>query len=82
MKDKKGPLADLPFWLQDFADNLEPIEVHAPAHISQDSESRRHSIFTNFPKDRNCDVCLRTKNNKGLLQEGPWRSSTSCRKVG
>ena len=34
----KDPLADLPFWLEDFTDNLEPTEVHAPAHISQDSE--------------------------------------------
>ena len=23
--------------------------------------SGKHSIFTHFPKDRNCDVCLRTK---------------------
>ena len=25
------------------------------------SKSRNHSIFTHFPKDRNCEVCLRTK---------------------
>ena len=41
------------------------------AHISQDSDSgrptnvvsksRKHSIWTHFPKDRNCEVCLRTK---------------------
>ena len=23
--------------------------------------SGKHSIFTHFPKDRNCDICLRTK---------------------
>ena len=37
--DKKvanDPLADLPFWLEDFTDNLEPTEVHAPAHGSQE----------------------------------------------
>ena len=52
---------------------------HAPAHISQDSDSehpakvatnsRKHSIFTHFPKDRDCDVCLRTK-----------RTRTPCRR--
>ena len=45
--------------------------MHVPPHISQDSDSERptkvisksknHSIFTHFPKDRNCEVCLRTK---------------------
>ena len=54
---------------KEFADNLEDTEM--PAHISQDSNSelrkklvpnsRKHSIFTHFPKDRNCEVCLRTK---------------------
>ena len=69
--DANDPLADLPLWVEDFTDNLEPTEVHAPAHISQDSDSqhpskvatksRKHSIFTYLPKDRDCDVCLRTK---------------------
>ena len=41
------------------------------AHISKDSDSehptrvvsksRKRSICTHFPKDRNCEVCLRTK---------------------
>ena len=45
--------------------------MHAPAHISQDSDSesltkvvsksRKHSVCTHFPKGRNCEVCLRTK---------------------
>ena len=40
-------------------------------HISQDSDSerpskvastsRKYSIYTHFPKDRNCEVCLRSK---------------------
>ena len=25
------------------------------------TKSRKHSIFTHFPKDRNCEVCVRTK---------------------
>ena len=63
------PLADLPEWLEEF--NLEDTELHASAHRSQNSDSerptkvatksRRHSIYTHSPKDRNCEVCLRTK---------------------
>ena len=63
----------------------------ALAHISQDSDSeratkvasksRKDSIYSHFPKDRNCEVCLRTKNDKGSLQKRHWRSSTSSRKV-
>ena len=74
MDDKKGandPLADLPLWLADFRDNLVHTELLAPAHSSRESDlehpvevvtkSRKHRMFTHFPKDRNCDVCLRTK---------------------
>ena len=74
MKDENDPLADLPFWLQDFTDDLIPTEVQAPTHISQDSDSehsttvatksRKHSIFSHFPKDRNCDACMRSKITK------------------
>ena len=80
-KDKKNAddsLADLPFWLEDFTDNLEATEVHAPAHISQDSDSehlekvvtksRKHSIYIHFPKDRNCDFCLRTTITKAFCR--------------
>ena len=59
-KDENDPLADLPFWLQDFTDDLIPTEVQAPAHISQDSDSehstkvatksRNHSIFSRSRK--------------------------------
>ena len=70
-RDADDRLRDLPQWLEEFTDNLEGTEVHAPAHISQDSDSERptkvvsksgnHSFYTHFPKDRNCEVCLRTK---------------------
>ena len=57
--------------LEDFTGNPEDTEVLAPALISQDSDSerpakvvsksRKHSIHTHLPKDRNCEVCLRTQ---------------------
>ena len=71
--DKKwadDALADLPEWLTKFKENLVK-ELLAPANSSLESDlehptkvatkSRKHSIETHFPKDRNCDVCLRTK---------------------
>ena len=61
-------MRDLPEWLQEFTDNLEDTEMLAPAHISHDPNSerptnvasRKHSIFSHFPKDPNCEVCSRT----------------------
>ena len=70
----KDPTQGIPDWLQPFTVNLEDLETHVPAHSSEreisDSEGdaskvgalkRKHSIYTHFPKDRNCDICLRTK---------------------
>ena len=56
-------------WLKESTENPEDTEVLAPAHVSHDSDSERptkvtlgkHSVHTHFPKDRNCQVCLRTK---------------------
>ena len=63
--------------VEEFTDNViltevpPPAELPARAHVSQDSDSElstkvatkssKHSFFTHFPKDRNCDICLRTK---------------------
>ena len=66
-KNADDPLADLPYSLSDFKDNLEDADLPAPAHNSRESDvdnpvelvtkSRTHSIYIHFPKDRNCDVC-------------------------
>ena len=31
-------------------------------------------VYTNIPKDPNCDICLKTKNNKGFWQKTCWYS--------
>ena len=59
-------LRDLPELLAEFTDNLEDTQVHAPAHISQDSDSesltkvvsksRKHSVCTHFPKRPNLNA--------------------------
>ena len=70
-------LHDLLDWLQEFREHLvdesSPLEPRGNlAPEDQDTsrmESRakvepgsgRHSVYTHFPKDPNCDICLRTK---------------------
>ena len=70
-ENSDNPVADLPEWLEEFKEDLVDTELHASAHSSQDSDSRhhtkvatksrKHSIYSHFPKDWNCEVCLRTK---------------------
>ena len=62
-------------WLQEFRENLvdDEIPVHGDSHVSSSHEvplepifKRRedlgkHSIYTHFPKDRNCEICQTTK---------------------
>ena len=74
-RDADDRLQDLPDWLEEFTDNLGGhTNARVPSHVSQDSDSeratkeaerpRKHSIFTHFTEDRNCEVCLRTKITK------------------
>ena len=62
-------------WLQEFREILvdDEIPVHRDSHASSAHEvslepifKRRedlgmHSVYTHFPKDRNCEICQRTK---------------------
>ena len=34
----------------------------------------KHSVHTHFPKDRNCEICQRTKITRGTMQETQWRN--------
>ena len=81
--------SDIPEWLQEFRQNLADDRVaecrdsHASSSHELSLEPTRsadfgkNSVFSHFPKDRNCDICLKTKNYKGFLQKTHWRSSTS-----
>ena len=67
--------SEIPEWLQEFKKNLvdDEIPVHGDSHASSSHEvsleptfKRRedlgkHSVYTHFPKDRNCEICKRTK---------------------
>ena len=74
--DRGNPLcSEIPEWLQEFRENLVDDEIpeHGDSHASSSHEvsleptfKRRedlgkHSVYTHFPKDRNCEICKRTK---------------------
>ena len=68
--DKEESTQGIPDWLQPFTDNLEDLEKHVPAHISEGENSDSEGSTSgetktetqySFSKDRICDVCLRTK---------------------
>ena len=65
------PLAE---WLQDFKENLVDKNVCPYQHSRSSShelpteprakvvpDSGKHNVYTHFPKDRNCEICLWTK---------------------
>ena len=73
---QNGPLySEIPEWLQEFRENLvddrvlERRDSHASSshEVSLEPTSTRsedlgkHSVYTRFPKDRNCEICKRTK---------------------
>ena len=84
-----GILRDLPDWLQDFKENLVDKKNLRPHQYSPNSShefpmeprarvvsgSGKHSVFSHFPKDLNCDFCLWTEIYKGFLQKTHQRNS-------
>ena len=74
-KQPKTSCSDIPEWLQEFREILVDDEVpeHRDSHASSSHEvsleptfKRRedlgnHSVYTHFPKERNCEICQRTK---------------------
>ena len=66
--------SEIPEWLQEFKENLvdDRVPEHRDSHASSSHElsleptfKRRedlgkHSVYTHFPKDRNCEICQRT----------------------
>ena len=74
--ERRNPLdSEIPEWLQEFRENLVddeiPLQGGSPASSSHEASlepttKRRedlgqHSVYTHFPKDRNCEICKRTK---------------------
>ena len=67
--------SEIPEWLQEFRDNLvdDEIPLQGGSHASSSHEASlepitkrredlgKHNVHTHFPKDRNCEICKRTK---------------------
>ena len=93
LRERGDPFySEIPEWLQEFRENLVDDEIpeHGDSHASSSHEASleptskrredlgKHCVNTHFPKDRNCEICQRTKNYKGPVQKTQWRSRTSC----
>ena len=74
--ERGNPLeSEIPEWLQEFRANLvdDEIPVHGGSHANSSHEASpeptfkrrddlgKQSVYTHFPKDRNCEICKRTK---------------------
>ena len=67
--------SEIPEWLQEFRETFvdDEIRVHGDSHASSSHEASlesifkrredlgKHSVYTHFPRDRNCEICKRTK---------------------
>ena len=73
-KKRGDPLcSDIPEWLQEFRENLldDRVPERRDSHASsshglslwptRSADWGKHSVYTHFPKDRNCEICQRTK---------------------
>ena len=84
--------SEIPEWLQEFRDNLvdDEIPLQGGSHASSSHEASlepttkrredlgKHSFYTHFRKDRNFEICKRTKITRVPVQKTQWRSRTSC----
>ena len=75
--ERRNPCGDseIPEWLQEFRENMvdDEIPAHGDSHASSSHEASlepiikrredlgKHNVHTHFPKDRNCEICKRTK---------------------
>ena len=75
--ERSSPCDDpeIPEWLQEFRENLvdDEIPLQGGSHASSSHEASlepttkrredlgKHNVHTHFPKDRNCEICKRTK---------------------
>ena len=79
--ERRDPLcSDIPEWLQEFREILvdERVPEHRDSHASSSHEPSlqptptrsvdlgKQSVYTHLPKDRNCEICQRTKITRAL----------------
>ena len=94
--ERRDPLcSEIPEWLQEFREILvdDRVPGHRDSHASSSHEKSleptskrredlgKHSVYTHFPTDRNCEICHRTKITMVPVQKTHWQSRASCRKI-
>ena len=88
-------LRDLPDWLQEFKESLVDESVFCESHRDASSFSHelpseprakvvpiKHNIFTHFPKDLSCDICLRTEITRAPCRRRIGRLEARAEKFG
>ena len=71
-------------------DESVPEHRDSPASSSRESASEprgkvvssKHSIYTHFPKDRICDICMRTKTRRALCRKRTGTAILQAENVG
>ena len=94
-KEQSDPLySEILEWLQEFRENLVDDEIpeHGDSHASSSHEASlepifkrredlgKHSVYPHFSKDRNCEICKRTK-SKGPRAEDALAESYLVQKI-
>ena len=84
--------SEIPEWLQEFRENLvdDEIPIQGGSHASSSHEASlepitkrredlgKHNVHTHFPKDRNCEICKRTKITRAPCRRRNGEALTSC----
>ena len=93
--ERGNPLnSEIPELLQEFRENLvdDEIPVHGGSHASSSHEASleptikkredlgKHNVHTHFPKDRNCEICKRTKVTRAPCRRRNGEAVPSSRK--
>ena len=66
--------------LRAFARSSPESDLEYPATVA--TKSRKHSIFTHFPEDRDCDVCLGTKITRAFCRRRTGEALPRAEKCG
>ena len=95
--ERGNPLeSEIPEWLQEFRGRLvdDEIPVHGGSHASSSHEASleptfkrredlgKHSVYTHFPKDRNCEICKMTKITRAPCRRRNGEAVPRAEKIG
>ena len=83
-------------WLQEFRENLvdDRVPEHRDSHASSSHEPSlepalarsvdlgKHSVYIHFPKDRNCEICQRTKTTRAPCRRRTGEALPRAEKFG